>query len=241
MIFAAGLGTRLKPLTDTRPKALVEIGGKTLLQRTIETLQRAGATRIVVNAHHFAGQVAAFVDGYASPGLELFVSDESGKLLDTGGGVKKAMPLFRPSEPVLIHNVDILSNADLPALYRSAVETGADATLLVSDRKTSRYLLFGGGMRLAGWTNVDTGQVKSPHEGLDPAAHRMLAFSGIHVISPSLAGRMAAWPDRFPIMDFYLGECAVARIVGTVQPGLELLDVGKPEALRKAAAWVAEH
>ena len=162
MIFAAGLGTRLKPLTDSMPKALVRVGGKPLIEHVIMKLKDAGVGRIVVNVHHFAGQIKSFLAANDNFGVDIRVSDESEMLLETGGGIKKAAPLFSPDEPVLIHNVDILSNVDLRKFYDSS--TGNDATLLVSDRKTRRYLLFDDGMTLRGWTNVETGEVKMKNE-----------------------------------------------------------------------------
>jgi len=237
MIFAAGLGTRLKPLTDTRPKALVEVGGVTLLERTIATLREAGATRIVVNVHHFAAMVREFISS-RDFGVAVSVSDESGHLLDTGGGIKKALPMFAPSEPILIHNVDILSNANLPRLYREGRDH--DATLLVSHRETSRYLLFDDDMRLVGWTNVRTGEVRAPHESLDVDKCRRLAFSGIHVLSPALGGYMERFPDEFGIIDFYLSVCAEADIHGLEATGLRLTDVGKLDVLRQLnARWAS--
>lgn len=174
MIFAAGLGTRLKPLTDTMPKALVRVGDKSLIERVIEKLKGAGADRIVVNVHHFASQIVDYLKDNANFGTDIRVSDETDKLLDTGGGIKKAASLFDADRPVLIHNVDILSNVDLAHLY--AMHGDCAATLVVSSRKTKRYLLFDGDMRLKGWTNIETGEVRSPYPDLKVADCRMLAF-----------------------------------------------------------------
>ncbi len=162
MIFAAGLGTRLKPLTDTMPKALVRVAGAPLLEHVIRRLIDAGCSRMVVNVHHFANQITDYLDAH-NYGVHIYVSDETEQLLDTGGGIKRAASLFDQYQPVLIHNVDILSNVDLAAFYRHALETKADALLLVSRRVTQRYLIFDSNMRLVGWTNVATGEVKSPH------------------------------------------------------------------------------
>ena len=163
MIFAAGLGTRLKPLTDTMPKALVPVAGQPLLWHVAMKLRAAGFERIVVNVHHFASQIVDYLKANGNFGLDIRISDETGGLLETGGGIKKALPLFDPSAPILIHNVDILSNVDLNALYHLACEDGADALLLVSRRKTKRYLLFNDDHVLQGWTNIETGEVR----GLD--------------------------------------------------------------------------
>ena len=237
MIFAAGLGTRLKPLTDTMPKALVGVGGKPLIEHVVEKLKASGAERIVVNVHHFASQVIDYLQENDNFGVDVRISDESERLLDTGGGIKKARSLFMPDAPILIHNVDILSNVDLDRLYYGHGDV--DATLLVSERKTKRYLLFDNDMRLVGWTNTDTGEVKSPYPGLRVGDCRMLAFSGIHVFSPRLFPLMDDFPDKFGIIDFYLQVCSKAVVKGCVQPGLRLLDVGKLDSLAEAERFLA--
>lgn len=237
MIFAAGLGTRLKPLTDTMPKALVMVGGKPLIEHVVEKLKASGAERIVVNVHHFASQVIDYLQENDNFGVDVRISDESERLLDTGGGIKKARPMFTPDAPILIHNVDILSNVDLDRLYYGHGDV--DATLLVSERKTKRYLLFDDDMRLVGWTNTDTGEVKSPYPGLRVGDCRMLAFSGIHVFSPRLFPLMDDFPDKFGIIDFYLQVCSKAVVKGCVQPSLSLLDVGKLDTLAEAEQFLA--
>lgn len=236
MVFAAGLGTRLKPLTDTVPKALVRVAGKTLLEHTLTRLKDAGAGRVVVNVHHFAEQITACLAANGNFGMDIRVSDESGRLLDTGGGIRKAAPLFDACSPVLIHNVDILSNVELRAFYMR--NAGRDAALLVSRRATRRYLLFDDGMRLAGWTNVETGEVRGPYPGLDPSRYSMYAFSGIHVFSPRLFPLMDSFPDKFGIMDFYLKVCGDAVIGGDASDGLRLMDVGKLDTLRDAEEFM---
>ena len=238
MIFAAGLGTRLRPLTDTMPKALVPVGGQPLLWHVVMKLKAAGFERIVVNVHHFAQQIIDYLDANNHFGLDIRISDESSRLLETGGGIRKALPLFDAQSPVLIHNVDILSNADLGALYDQALATQADALLLVSWRQTKRYLLFGDHLRLCGWTNKETGEVRSPHPGLQPGSCRELAFSGIHVVAPSLMSLLAPMPERFGIMDFYLQVCADRRILGQEMTDLRLIDVGKLDTLDQAAHFV---
>ena len=235
MIFAAGLGTRLKPLTDTMPKALVRVGGEPLLWHVIMKLKKAGYERIVVNVHHFANQITDYLAANDYFGLDIRISDETEALLETGGGIKKALPLFDPSEPILIHNVDILSNLDLNALPMDA------PLLVVSERKTKRYLMFDDDMRLQGWTNIETGEVKghlSPLSALHSPL-RKLAFSGIHVFHPSLAPLLADWPERFPIMDFYLKACGDHLIRGYEAHDLQLLDVGKLDTLDKAEAFIS--
>lgn len=160
LILAAGLGTRLRPLTDTMPKALVTVGGQTLLERLILRLRADGFDHLVVNVHHFADQIISFLDAHNRFGLDIRVSDESAQLLDTGGAIKQALPLFPDQEPVLIHNVDILHNVPLRSFYL-AHRDEADATLLVSQRSTARYLAFHRHThQLQGWANIKTGETK---------------------------------------------------------------------------------
>ena len=227
MIFAAGLGTRLKPLTDTMPKALVRVGGQPLLWHVVMKLKAAGYERFVVNVHHFAQQIVDYLKENDSFGLDIRISDERDGLLETGGGIKKALPLFDSDEPVLIHNVDILSNVDLTALPSQT------PTLVVSQRPTKRYLQFDEQMRLVGWKNIETGELKG-HEG------RSLAFSGIHILHPSLFTLINDWPARFPIMDFYLKVCTDHEIRGYEPQGLRLLDVGKLDSLEQAETLIKQ-
>ena len=243
MIFAAGLGTRLKPLTDTMPKALVPVGGKPLLDINMERLQQAGYTRFVVNVHHFAEQIIDHVAKEEYAPL-VHISDEREQLLDTGGGLKKAASLFNDEEPILIHNVDILDNVDYEWFCRQH-QQDEDAVLLVSRRKTKRYLLFDNAMRLMGWKNVETGEVKSPYEyvrrtGLSQHGEElnMYAFSGIHSFSPRLFSLMDRFPAKFSIMDFYLSICHRSRIYGCIKDDLQVLDVGKLDALDKAEEFL---
>lgn len=185
--------------------------------------------------------------------MDIRISDETDKLLETGGGIKKAWPLFDAHEPVLIHNVDILSNVDLGKFYQietknlteksqeaSPEEKPLAARLLVSERKTKRYLLFDDSMRLVGWTNIETGEVKSPYPHLDPAKCKMYAFSGIHMVAPSIFPLMEEEQDKFPIMDFYLKHCDKVRIEGYVKNDLRLMDVGKQETLKEAEAFLCQ-
>ena len=234
MLFAAGLGTRLKPLTDTMPKALVPVAGQPLLLHVVMKLKAAGFERIVVNVHHFADQIIDYLAAQHNFGLDIRVSDERQQLLETGGGIRKALPLFDDESPILIHNVDILSNVDLARLYDDALQNHVDALLLVSRRQTKRYLLFDDEYILDGWTNIETGEVKSPYAGLDPSDLKQLAFSGIHVVAPSVFPLLQDMPERFGIIDFYLNHCTDRRFVAYEQPGLQLLDVGKLDTLDAA-------
>lgn len=216
LILAAGLGTRLRPLTDTMPKALVPVGGQPLLQRLILRLRDDGFDHLVVNVHHFADQIIHFLDAHDRFGLDIRVSDETAQLLDTGGAIKQALPLFPNQEPVLIHNVDILHNVPLRQFYRDHRDD-ADATLLVSPRRTARYLVFDRPThQLRGWANIQTGETKggvTPNElqaciarddnlaagassysvappttdsPISTSPLQLRAFAGIHLISPRL-------------------------------------------------------
>lgn len=254
MIFAAGLGTRLKPLTDTMPKALVRVGGEPLIKRVIMNLAAAGVDRIVVNVHHFAEQIIDYLKDNDNFGLDIRISDETDGLLETGGGIKKAAPLFDPAAPILIHNVDILSNVNLSEFYQIASRSeegrvkseesnccgAVDAVLLVSWRKTKRYLLFDDDMKLVGWTNIETGEVRSPYPELNPKECRMYAFAGIHALSPRLLKMMDEFPDRFGIIDFYLKACASHNIKGYVKDDLKLMDIGKLDTLAQAEEFLKE-
>lgn len=260
MIFAAGLGTRLRPLTDTMPKALVSVGGMPLLGRVVTRLRSAGCDRIVVNVHHFPEQIIDYLSRNDNFGIDIRVSDESDMLLDTGGGLKKAAPLFRSDEPILIHNVDIISNIDIGNIYNFAskhiclghetnmpqeANDACSAVLIVSPRRTSRYLLFDKEMTLEGWVNTKTGERRGPiaAKDNDDAEHpptQAFAFSGVHIISPQLLTMMDAMPDRFSIIDFYLKVCATTRIKGIVKDDLRLLDVGKTDTLAEAERFLAE-
>lgn len=233
MIFAAGMGTRLKPLTDVIPKALVPVGDKPLLQHVVEKLVADNCRKFVINVHHKAGQIVNFTKFLASQyNIDISISDESEALLETGGGIKKAASLFDEDKPVLIHNVDILSNISLSDFYYKI--GSADALLLVSQRETQRYLLFDNDMRLVGWTNIATGEVRSPYNCLEVSKYNKLAFAGIHVIGKNLIRDMDIWSDRFPIIDFYLKQCKKRKIIGYKKDDLRLLDVGKLNTLQEA-------
>ena len=259
MILAAGLGTRLKPLTDTMPKALVPVGGRPLLDINIRRLMAQGYDRFVVNIHHFPEQIVDYVRQQDYAPLVHF-SDETAELLETGGGLKKAQQLFHDDAPILIHNVDILDNVNYDWFARQH-QADEDAVLLVSRRQTKRYLLFDNAMHLMGWMNRDTGEIKSPFpwlrnmeltidDDLNVVAQpnsqfsilnsqlNAFAFSGIHSFSPRLFPLMERFPDRFPIIDFYLSVCHRAPIVGLVKNDLRLMDVGKIETIDQAEKFI---
>ena len=255
MIFAAGLGTRLKPITDTMPKALVPVCGQPLLYHVISKLVAAGYDDLVVNVHHFPDQIIHYLHSHDF-GARIAVSDERDFLRETGGGIRYAKHLLTDfstplemterdsfaslgmtKEPFLVHNVDIVSNLDLGWL-REQFREGALATLVVSERKTQRYFLFDEDNRLKGWTNIATGEVRSPYPDIDPDRCRKLAFAGIHLISPAIfdAFDRLGFADRFSIVDFYLKACADYPIYAAVPKDFQLVDVGKFDALPEAEA-----
>ena len=238
MIFAAGLGTRLKPLTDTMPKALVPVGGQPLLWHVIQKLKASGFDRIVINVHHFAQQIVDYLKANNNFNIDIRISDETGMLLETGGGIKKALPLFDSQSPILIHNVDILSNIDLAAIYDEAQQSNVDALLMVSWRKTKRYLLFDEEMILDGWTNIETGEIRSPYPAINPSDLKQLAFSGIHIISPHVFPLFQEMPERFGIIDFYLKYCHQCAFMGKEMKDLRLMDVGKIDTLSEAEQFI---
>ena len=245
MIFAAGLGTRLKPITDTMPKALVPICGQPLLYHVITKLVVAGYDDLVVNVHHFPDQIIHYLHSHDF-GARIAVSDERDFLRETGGGIRFAEPLLTDdeipgqagndgTEPFLVHNVDIVSNLDFGWL-REQHREGALATVVVSERKTQRYFLFDEDNRLKGWTNVATGEVRSPFPDIDPERCRKLAFAGIHLMSPAIfaAFDQLGFGERFSIVDFYLKACADYPIYAAVPPDFQMVDVGKKETLSEA-------
>lgn len=244
MIFAAGLGTRLKPYTDHCPKAMVEVGGRPMIAHQLVKLREAGFDRVVINVHHYAEQIIDYVNANNGFGLNVAFSDERGQLLDTGGGIRKALPLFAPDKPVLIHNVDIFSNADLAAFYENHVDVEANASLLVSERNTSRYFVFDDEDNLVGWKNLQTGEVRTAYDELKPALehltqddeqYRLRAFSGIHVISPTLFPLLERQDEVFSITNFYWQNSLHQHIRCVEAPkGFQWVDAGKPEALKRA-------
>ncbi len=228
MIFAAGLGTRLKEETSDKPKALVEIGGKPLLQHAVEKLKNEGITEIVVNVHHFSRKIIDFINT-SDFGVPVKISDETGRLLNTGGGLKKAAPLLTGDKPVLIYNVDILSDLNLSEVVQDHQRSGALATVVVRNRKTTRYLLFSKEKKLVGWMNKKTGEKKIAVPGEINNAVKM-AFSGIHIVNPGIFNLMP--PENvFSIIDFYLKLTEKHLIKGYFDESEWWLDVGKPDEL----------
>lgn len=238
MIFAAGLGTRLKPLTDTMPKALVPIAGKPLLQHVLEKLIQAGFDEVIINVHHFAQQIIDFVHVHNDFGIRIAFSDETNALLETGGGIKKASSFFSDGQPFLVHNVDILSNINLAHVYQEHLRSKAVATLVVSSRQTSRYLLFDEHRDLKGWVNTTSGETKSPLANFSAEGFTHLAFAGIHVFTPELFSYFSNFGERFSIIDFYLSVCANEHIKAYIPNDLKMIDVGKLNVLDDAECFV---
>jgi len=231
MIFAAGLGTRLAPLTNDRPKAMVEVGGIPLLEICIRRLIRCGFTDIVVNVHHFADLIIDFLNDKDNFGVNIKVSDEREMLLETGGGLKKAAWFFDDDKPFLVCNVDVLTNLDLRKLYDTHCASWAIATLATRTRTTSRYLLFDKKNTLQGWKNMKTGEVRLPSNS--KADLTPFAFSGIHVINPSIFDVMRE-EGKFSIIKTYLNLVPNHALKAYPHDDDIWLDVGKPESLAQA-------
>ena len=230
MLFAAGLGSRLKPWTDTHPKALAVVNGKTLLQRNIEYLQTAGIKEVIVNVHHFADQIIQAIEENNGWGSVVTISNETDAVLETGGGLKKAAWYFENTPHFVVMNVDILTDLDLNTMIRQHIGSGALATLAVSSRTTSRYFLFDAENDLCGWRNVNTGEERISRKTTLAVPK---AFSGLHVISSrllSLIGRQG----KFSMVDVYLELAKTERITAFDHSGAKFIDVGKPESLVRA-------
>jgi len=236
MILCAGLGTRLKPWTLEHPKALVPVGGVPMLQRVADRLFDMGFDDLTINVHHFASQIEDYVNAGSLSASKLHISDETECLLDTGGGILNAERfLSSDDEPFLVHNVDILSDADLRSLFDYHKNSDNDVTLLVSDRKSDRKLIFDLNMNLKGWLNKKTGENR-PSNLVISEEDRELSFSGIYVMSPIVFGMMRrhGFYGKFSIMDFLLGCFADVKIGGICQNRLSIIDIGKPETLKSA-------
>ncbi len=229
MILAAGLGTRLKPWTDQHPKALALVGGKPLLQRNIEYLQRSGIFDVVVNVHHFADQITDAIAQNQGWGSRITVSDEKDAVLETGGGLQKAAPWFREGDFVLM-NVDILTDLDLRSMIRSHQLHNPIATLAVRNRDTSRYFLFDQQDLLCGWRNVKTAQQILVRDANAPVQK---AFSGIHIINTRLFEALDR-RGKFSMVDVYLDLAAARPIKAFDHTESRFIDVGTPASVEKA-------
>jgi len=225
MIFAAGLGTRMKPITDTRPKALLIYNGAPLIEHVIRRLKSFGVTQVVVNVHHFSAILTEYLK-QNNFGVEILISDESDLLLDTGGGLKKAGSFFKQDEDFILHNVDVLSEIDLADLMRTHKKNKALATLAVSERETSRYLLFDNRDCLIGWVNEKNFDVKYPGPNKWPEKKR--AFSGVQVLNSKIFKKISQ-EGKFSIIDVYLDLLATEKIIAYDHTGAAWKDMGKPE------------
>ena len=228
MILAAGLGTRLKPITDELPKALVEVNGKTLLEIAIRNLIENDFRRIIINVHHFADKVKDFINKNTFA-ADIFISDESDLLLDTGGGIKHAQK-FYDNSPILVHNVDIISNLNLKEFYQFHLSDDALASLVVSNRESNRYLLFNDDNVLCGWQDVKKDEKIIVRDELKL---NQLAFSGIHILNPHL---IESFPKEqvFSVIKAYLKIAATEDIHAYITNDLKWIDVGKIDSLEKA-------
>lgn len=236
MILCAGLGTRLKPWTEKHPKALVPVGGIPMIKRVSDRLIEEGFDEITVNIHHFGDQIVDYIESDDRLSGKVGISDETEALLDTGGGILHAAErLGCDRRPFLVHNVDILSNADLKGLMALHERSGHEVTLLVSDRTSDRKLVFDSDMRMKGWVNQKTGETR-PSSLKVSESDRLLSFSGIYVMDPDVFGimRRHGFEGSFPIMDFFLSGIPELRIGGAEQEGLEIIDIGKPDTLHRA-------
>lgn len=240
MIFAAGLGTRLRPLTDTRPKALIDVGGVPMLERVLIRLKDCGVTDVVVNVYHFADMICDFLHEYGICDImNVSVSDEREKLLDTGGGLLKAQSLLGDDDDILLYNADILTDFDIQPMVDWHKISGSDVSLLVGDRNTSRYLLLDDTNRMRGWCNSATREVRPsmPKSTVSGLHHR--AFGGVHIVSPSIFESLDDYGhehgDAFSIMPFYIKECSRLKITGyTPDRSYNWFDIGKPDSLERA-------
>ena len=253
MIFAAGLGTRLKPLTDTLPKALVPLAGKTLLQWQIEKLKAAGIRDIVVNIHHFPDMIINYLKDNDNFGCNIQVSDERDMLLETGGGLRKAEEKFRSlgvqefrssEEGILICNVDILSNIDIPTLLQ-AYNPNEMGVVVVSERETQRYLLFNEENRLCGWTNIATGEVRPTSFASSPNSliASQLAFSGMQVLNPRIFDCMdevvKQKGEKFSLIDLYLSIAEKEILRAYIPENYRMMDVGKIDQISEAESFAS--
>lgn len=242
MVLAAGLGTRLRPLTNDRPKALVEVAGRTLLEITLTRLRAFGIHEVIINVHHFGDMIEQYLKTNNNFGLQIAISREDDLLLDTGGGLKKASHFFHQGveseKPFILHNVDVISNIDFGQMLKLHTDRKGLATLAVQDRETSRYLLFNESLELCGRQSGRDGK----QELVWPSKERLpLAFSGIHVISPRFLAMMSE-QGAFSIIDSYLRVAeAEEKIIGFRADRFYWRDLGRPENVAQAAAEIESH
>lgn len=238
MIFAAGLGTRLKPFTDKHPKALATVNGKSLLQRNVEYLLHQNITEIVLNVHHFPEQIIDAITKNKGWGANIHISDESNEVLETGGGLKKAAKtLLSHNSDIVLLNVDILTDISLQKMHEQHIRSHSLATLAVSDRPTSRYLLFNSDMQLCGWENTLTGEKKTMR---NESGLVRKAFSGLQIIGPTFLNLIHK-EGKFSIIEIYLELCKTQIIQAYTEENTRFIDVGKPESILLAEKMFAEN
>ena len=230
MIFAAGLGTRLQPLSNYCPKALVKVNNKTLLEHSIKYLQQFGIYDVIVNVHHFAPEIIETINDNAGFGSQITISDESAQVLETGGGLKKAAHFFENEPVFVLTNVDVLTNLDLGKMIDRHLASGAMCTLAVMRRESSRHLLFDENMYLCGWENTSSGQLRICRSNMDT---QPFAFSGISVLSYSVL-KQISFNGKFSLIDLYLHLAETNNFMGYDHTGNIFIDVGKPENIAKA-------
>ncbi|TDX00001.1 nucleotidyltransferase family protein [Dinghuibacter silviterrae] len=233
IIFAAGQGPHLKPWTDQHPKALAQVNGKSLLQRNIEYLQRYGIKDVIVNVHHFSDQVIGEIERSKGWGSQVTISDETGGLLRTGGGLKHAAWYFGDTDPFVVMNVDMLTNLDLDKMLAFHQSHGSKVTMAVTKRLTSRNFLFNDQGRLCGWINTQTGEQR-----MCRADHPLIpkAYSCINIFQPSVFPLITK-TGAFSIIDLYIEVAKHALVLGYDHTGDQLVDIGRPESIAKAEMY----
>lgn len=233
IILAAGLGTRLQPLTLNRPKALVEVGGKSMLEHQILKLKKAGIENIVVNIHYFGEQIIEFLNSNNNFGINIKISDERNMLLDTGGGIAKAASMFDNGEPILVHNVDIFTNLDINGVCS---QSNNYDVMLVTERPRSNRVLFFNENGLCGWRNKTSNDTILTDEDYTPRSDDERAFMGVHVVNGKCVNLMREYGDVFPLIPFYL-DCSKKGLLNIGEffcdSDIVRIDAGKPEALDK--------
>ncbi|NCX96597.1 MAG: nucleotidyltransferase family protein [Chitinophagia bacterium] len=236
MLFAAGMGTRLKPHTNTLPKAMVKVGNKTLLEWNIAYLKHYGISQVVVNVHHHAQKLIDFIDANKGFGSEIIISDETDDLLETGGGLKKAAPFFEGEPCYVVMNVDVVTNLNLSRLIANHEAHQPLATLAITKRSSTRRLLFDSHYHLCGWENTATGEQKIARTSQEPL--QAFAFTGIQVVSGKI-WENAPFEGKFSMIDVYLHHARNFNIVGHDHTGDLFWDVGKPDTLQAVNEWFA--
>lgn len=237
MIFAAGLGSRLRPLTNDKPKALVKMAGTTMLEMALLKMKEAGISKVVVNVHHHRKQILEFLSAFHIPEMEILVSDEKEHLLDTGGGLLKARPLFDPDTPILLYNVDIVTTANIRHFIDFHNRQNPLVSLMVKDRPTTRHLLFDDQMNLVGWQNSKTGEKIITYQS---ETTRAFGFQGIHIVNPGIFDLIEE-TGTFPIMQMYLRLASEYPFKGFECTNDIWFDIGTPEKLGETEDYIRSH